>query len=31
LEDPENCRSAGRHGNQHVCVRRAKVGAGFTF
>ena len=25
LEDPENCRSAGRHGNQHVRLRSAQV------
>jgi hypothetical protein len=25
LEDPEDHRSAGRHGNQHVCVRRPQV------
>ena len=28
LEDPENRRSAGWHGNQHVCVRRPKVSGG---
>ena len=27
LESPENCRGAGRHGNQHVCLRRAQVGS----
>ena len=26
LESTENRRSAGRHGNQHVCVRRPQVG-----
>jgi hypothetical protein len=25
LEDPKDRRSAGRHGNQHVCVRRPQV------
>ena len=25
LEDTENRRCAGRHGNQHVCVRRPQV------
>src|SRR6201996_5440583 len=25
LEDPEDRRSAGWHGNQHVCVRRPQV------
>ena len=25
LEDSEDCRSAGRHGNQHVRLRRAQV------
>jgi len=26
LEDPENCRSAGGHGNQHVRLRSAEIG-----
>jgi hypothetical protein len=25
LESPEDRRSAGRHGNQHVCVRRPQI------
>lgn len=25
LEDPEDRRSSGRHGNQHVCLRGAEV------
>ena len=25
LEDSEDCRSAGRHGNQHVCLRSAQI------
>ena len=25
LEDPKDRRSAGRHGNQHVCLRGAEV------
>jgi hypothetical protein len=25
LEDTKNSRSAGRHGNQHVCLRRTQV------
>jgi hypothetical protein len=33
LEDPENRRSAGRHGNQHVYVRHPQVSGrdSFTF
>jgi hypothetical protein len=33
LEDPKDRRSAGRHGNQYVCVRRAQVSGcdSFTF
>jgi hypothetical protein len=26
LEDPKDRRSAGRHGNQYVCLRRAEIG-----
>jgi hypothetical protein len=33
LEDPKDRRSAGRHGNQYVCVRRPQVSGcdSFTF
>jgi hypothetical protein len=33
LENPENRRSAGWHGNQHVCLRRPQVSGSdiFTF
>jgi hypothetical protein len=31
LEDPEDRRSAGWHGNQHVCLRRPQVSRGVCF
>jgi hypothetical protein len=31
LENPEDRRSAGRHGNQHVCVRRPQVSGSVCF
>jgi hypothetical protein len=33
LEDPKDRRSAGRHGNQHVCLRGPQVSGtdSFTF
>ena len=31
LENPEDRRSAGRHGNQHVCVRRPQVSGSRSF
>ena len=31
LESTENRRSAGRHGNQYVCVRRPQVSGGGIF
>ena len=31
LENPEDRRSAGRHGNQHVCVRRPQVSGSQSF
>jgi hypothetical protein len=31
LENPQDRRSAGRHGNQHVCVRRPQVSGSVSF
>jgi hypothetical protein len=31
LEDTKDRRSAGRHGNQYVCVRRPQISGGDSF